>query len=211
MGLTRCVECARPVADRHFRGSHWLCEAHRRERGARVGAEESEAELLERLVYDFPESCRYDLFRARMMYARDVWCTADKAREVCRAHGLAVRVTRRVTKRDVQGLVHALVAFVCRHLHLAPASLGEACVRRVRELYPRLACAETRQGRMRGERTLAVLEGATGVREFLVLSDVARGLGAVLPRDAVELVYAAYVRSLWSGPVVWGGGGVALE
>jgi len=195
LGLVRCAACGAPVA---YAGAHWLCAAHRRERGRAVAREASEAEVLGRLVFDFPQGAlRYDEFRARAMYVAEVWDEPDKPRAAALAHACAVRVTRPVERREVLELVGAFVAFVCRHVHLAPASLGAACADRVREMYPRLASAGPRAALLRGERMVRALTRATGVRAFLVLADVAAALAPRLPADAAERVYAAYLASLW--------------
>jgi hypothetical protein len=117
-----------------------------------------------------------------------------------------VSVRRGVAPAAVTAMCTAFAEFVCAHIHIAPRELGAACVARVRAWYPVLApCAATRAETLAAERMLRVVERATGVREFLVLADVALALTA-MPQNVVEAVYAAYVRGL-SDPVAsvrWG-------
>jgi hypothetical protein len=188
--------------------AHWLCIVHRKELGAAVARDVTEAELLRTLVFTFPPSCPVHEFSARALYAAGIWNARDKAAAVLRAHGLRgkVRVRRGVTPLDVTAMCTAFAEFVCAHIHVAPRELGAACVARVRAWYPVLApCASTRGEMLEAERMLHAVERATGVREFLVLADVARAL-TVVPPNVAEVVYAAYVKGL-SDPaacVKWG-------
>ena len=189
--LTRCLECGNAV-----RAAHWLCPSHLRARGTRVARTTSEHELLRTLVFDFPICSRYDEFRARVMYAVDVWNSGNRVADVTRAHGLTLDVTHSVTRSERQTLMCSFVAFVCAHLHLAPASLAATCRDRVRAWYPELICACSLTEVLRGERMLHVLAAATGARDFLVYADLLIALGPVINRDAIGLVYVSYARSL---------------
>jgi hypothetical protein len=189
--LTRCLECGNAI-----RAAHWLCTLHLRARGARVARTTNEHELIRTLVFDFPFCSRYDEFRARVMYAVDVWNSGTRVADIARAHGITVAVTHAVTRDERQSLMCSFIAFVCAHLHLAPASLTETCRDRVRAWYPELICAGSLNDVLRGERMLHVLARATGTRDFLVYADVIIALATVINRDAIGIVYVAYARAL---------------
>ena len=192
--LVRCLSCGDAV-----REAHWLCARHRRERGRRVRGPIREAALLRALAFDFPICSRYDEFRARVLYAVDIWNSGTKVADIERAHGVALDVTGQMTTTERQSLLCAFVEFVCAHLHLAPASLAESCRDRVRAWYPELVCADSLPAILRGERMLIVLAAATGARDFLVYADLLVALAPVLDRDAIGLVYTSYAAGLHRG------------
>jgi hypothetical protein len=191
----RCVMCNRARDGDALR--HWLCRVHRIRRGKRTRVN-TEAGLMARLVFDFPETCDLDELRERVNFICNAWNSANMIRYVTDAYGMHDAVQRApLSYADVHGMLFALISFVCRHVCLCPA-LRDACAERVRVWYPLLSCADTRKTMLRGERMVLVLARATGTKEFLVLADVVIALGPRL-RDAAELVYAAYVRALRKG------------
>lgn len=190
--MTRCLACG--ARTRH--ATHWLCQIHRNERGKNVPRAASEYELMRALVFDFPETARYDEFRARVMYVVETWGSPTRVADVASAHGVRAAAERTVRPREERALICSLVEYVCKHVHFAPASLSEACAGRVREWYPALACADTLGEMIEGERMLYALERATGRRDFLVVSDTILALSPVLSRDAIVAVHAEYVRAL---------------
>ena len=189
--MTRCLECGNAI-----RAAHWLCTSHMRARGARVARTTSEHDLIRTLAFDFPICSRYDEFRARVMYAVDVWNSGSRVADITRTHGITVDVTHPVTRTERQGLMCSFIAFVCAHLHLAPASLGQACRDRVCAWYPELICAGSLAEVLLGERMLYTLAAASGARDFLVYADLLTALGSVIDRDAIGRVYVAYARAV---------------
>lgn len=203
--------CRRPTTDGAFTGTHWLCRAHRKERGALVAAARvvTETELLVALVFSFPPRCAKQEFKARFLYAAEVWNAHDKAHAVLRAHSMRgkVRVTKGVPRADLLRMTTGLVAFVCAHVDAfrARLTLGAACAERVRQWYPILTHGLTERAPMlRAERMLHLLHAATGTRDFLVLADFVCALP--LPPELCERVYAAYLATLSSGATLvrWG-------
>ena len=189
-----CVECEITVQCR----SHWLCRAHRTEVASALvcsGRAMSEAQIMRVLVFDFPTECGSDEFLARARHVSDVWTSRDKIADIEGVWGVQLLVSRGVARSEMQGLVCSFVEFMCRNAHVASWISG-ACSDRVRAWYPALICAETTGSLLRGERMLYALERVTGTRDFLVLADIAVALHGKLNRDAVELVYARYARSV---------------
>jgi hypothetical protein len=204
------MRCGKPTRDRLFRGTHWLCRAHRTQEGEGVPDAVSETALLRALVFTFPERCSRAEFVARMEFLAETWRARDKPRAVLCAHGLLGRVevvTRGAPRAETADLVADMVAFVCRHAHLdGMGALVSIAAQKVAEWYP--AFAEPAPGRapmLRTERMLYVVHAHTGARPFLVLADLAVALARIgrirVTADAVECVYRAY-RALVAGPSI---------
>ncbi len=206
MGQRRCA-CGAESGGREF----WRCAPHRAEHGAgaiRAGVA-SERELLARLAFDFPDECSLDELVARCTFVTNAWATHDKVAYVAAAHGVdvgALAPLAPIAHREVQDLLASFLAFVARHSRYG-RGLALACVERLRSWYPVLVRVDSRASMLYGERILRTVERATGTREFLVLADVALALRGRIG-DAVECVYAAYLRSVRGtyGPIFWGHG-----
>jgi len=180
----------------------WRCAPHRAEHAAAALARgvESERDVLAALAFDFPDACKADELAARLTFIANAFESPDPVAYVARAHALDPEARASITHRDVCDLLETYVACVARHLHIH-SGLAAGLLGRVRAWYPYLV----RPGARYAERTLRLVERATGEREFLVLADVALALGPRLG-DAAELVYAAYVRGLHAGPIRWRNG-----
>jgi hypothetical protein len=207
--VTRECACGAASGAREF----WRCAPHRAEHGAaalRAGIA-SERELLARLAFDFPDQCSLSELVARCTFITNAWAAPDKLAYVAAAHDVdhaALAPLAPIAHRDVQDLLASFLAFVARHAHFSPR-FTSSCVERLRVWYPVLARADSRASMLYGERILRTVERATGTREFLVLADVALALRGRIG-DAVECVYAAYIRSVRgaNGPIVWAHGRV---
>ena len=210
-----CTEpgCIASTKDCRFRGEdgrgervHWLCRAHRKARGASLPLVVSEAELLLALVFRFPSECdRSELIR-RVDYVSRIWHAGDRCRMVARDYAVrkSTKMVRGVTASDMLEMTTALVVFLCAHRSIVPRFV-DVCADRVREWYPSFAGASAAQWSPRSERMLYALEAATGTRDFLVLADVARALGGLLPWFIVRRVHSAYVAQMQPlRPQLWG-------
>ena len=199
-----CIEsaCRARTTDSKFKWEHWLCRAHRKERAADLPLVVGEAELLRALVFEFPKECCVLELCARVQYVARVWEAADKCTTVARDYMVrkSTRFVRGVTRGALLEMTTALVAFMVAHPSAGP-KLRDACISRVAEWYPAFApSAWTPQS----ERMVYVLEAATGVRGFLVFSDLARAFGCTFPLIVVRAVYAAYMREIRPKRVRWG-------
>ncbi len=191
-----CVACGRPVNDARFHGAHWLCRAHRRALGAHVTkrVEPTEATLLRALVFDFPARCGETEFVQRYMHVHDVWKAHDKGACIARTYALRTPIARGgVTRAQLLPLLDALVRFLCDHsASLGAPAVALACAARVRESW--YALVVDAAGRAEG--ILHAVERATGTRDFLLRSDLARAFAARLPHSVVRRVYGHYVAAL---------------
>lgn len=134
-----------------------------------------EAVVLRALVFDFPASCSFHEYVARVRYVIDVLGSRTRQGDLLWLHGAYMRVSHGVSRNEMRDLICSFVEFVCRNA----ASLGynaraqmDACAIFVRALYPRLICTASLGAAKKSERMLLALERATGARDFLVLADV---------------------------------------
>jgi len=199
-----CVEsaCRARTRDSKFKWEHWLCRAHRKERAAALPPVVGEAELLRTLVFENPAECGVLELCARVQYVARVWEAADKCTTVARDYMVrkSTRLVRGVTRGALLEMTTALVEFMVAHPSAGPR-LRDACVSRVAEWYPAFApSAWTPQS----ERMVYVLEAATGVRDVLVLADLARAFGCTFPLIVVRRLYAAYMLHIRPKSVRWG-------
>jgi hypothetical protein len=162
-------------------------------------------------VFSFPSECDRSELITRVGYVCRVWNAGDRCLMVARDFSVhqSTGIVRGVTPSDMLEMTTALVVFICAHRSIAPRFV-DACAGRAREWYPSFAGASAAQRGQgdwspRSERMLYALEASTGRRDFLVLSDVARALGRVLPWFIVRRVHAAYVAQLRPlRPQMWG-------
>ena len=213
--LMSCMDPGCFASTKHGReeGFHWLCRAHRKARGASLPLVVSEAELLLSLVFRFPSECDRSELIARVNYVSRVWHAEDRCLTVARDYGVrkSTKIVRGVRASDMLEMTTALVLFLCAHRRIAPRFV-DVCVDRAREWYPSFAGTSAAQCAQdacdwspRSERMLYAIEEATGSRDFLVLSDVARALGGILPWFIVRRVHSAYVAQLRPlRPQTWG-------
>jgi hypothetical protein len=195
-----CVACCAPTKDRRLK--HWLCRAHREARGAEMPETLCEGELLRALVFTFPAECGVLELCARVQYVARVWDAADKCATVARDYAMRKTTTfvRGVPRATLLEMTTALVEFMVTHPSGGPR-LRDACIARVGEWYPAFA---PRAWSPESERMVRVLEAATGVRDFLLLSDLARAFRCTFPLIVVRLVYAAYMQRIRPATVRWG-------
>ncbi len=199
--MSLCREPGCTVSTNDGRG-FWFCWAHRKARGESLPLVVSEAELLLALVFRFPSECDMSELIPCVGYVCRVWNAGDRCLMVARDFSVrqSTRIVRGVTASDMLEMTTALVVFLCAHRRIAPRFV-DVCADRAREWYPSFAGASAAQcGQCgwspRSERMLYAIEASTGRRDFLVLSDVARALGCILPWIVVRRVHAAYVAQL---------------
>lgn len=203
----RCAACWRNTHDRRFRGPHWLCGVHRKERCAALlkgRACVTEYTLLRGLVFDFPRNCERDEALARSNYVAEIWHAREKPRAVLRAHRMTGRVAvtaSPTTPSETLELVTEFIAFVLRHAEALTNSPRERtkllslCEAKVSAWYPALIGPISIRdfGELpRAERIVRVIRRETGTALFLVKADVVAALSNV-PRDIAECIYVAYV------------------
>lgn len=213
--------CIASTKDSRFHDqSHWLCRVHRKARAALLPLDVvSEAELLLALVFRFPSECDKSELIARLNYVSRIWHAADRSSMVARDYAVrkSTKIVRGVTASDMLEMTTALVVFLCAHRSIVPRFV-DVCADRVREWYPSFAGASAASGSYgasgapRSERMLYALEAATGTRDFLVLADVARALGGILPWFIVRKVHSAYVAQMRPArPQFWGATPIRCE
>lgn len=187
----RCAYDACPRAA--FAKSHWLCAAHRRERGlvflaegaveGLEGLEEVTAgEVLGALVFSLPETCASaDHFLGRFYAATRCWRSRRPCYHVLKQHALLgrVRVRRGVTRDEMSEFASRLVAFAMRGL--AFLRLVDVCADRVAKFLV-----------FWGFRTIPM--ACLAPSSSLVLSDAVLALRAVLITDTIGCVFAHYTR-----------------
>ena len=209
----RCALCWRGTQDRRFRGRHWLCGVHRKERCAALvephACVVTEYTLLRGLVFDFPHACERDEALARSNYVDDIWHAREKPRAVLRAHRMLGRVAvdaRPLTASETLELVTEFVAFVLRHatvLTRTPrehAKLLSLCAAKVAAWYPALVSSLSASELPRAERIVRIVRRDAGSALFLVKADVVVALSNV-PREIAECIYVAYVGLIATRPV----------
>jgi hypothetical protein len=198
--LERCLECAGALVP----GVHWLCLKHMHARAAKAGLCGSsdtgpvvarEAVFLRALVFDFPESCSFNEFIARVRYVLNILCSRTREFDLLVLHGAYMRVSHRVSRNEMRDLICSFVEFVCRNAHVS-RTLMDACAIFVRAWYPRLICTASLGAAKKSERMLHALERAAGARDFLVLADITLAFAGVLNRDVLEHVYTCYAREI---------------
>ena len=196
-----CTEpgCARTVGVR----THWLCRAHRRERGRaflaslanKNGEAVTEGEVLGPLVFSFPARCdTVDHFLGRFYSVARCWETKVPFVSVLRQHALLgrVRVAGAMTRAEVTEFVARFASFTVSHARAYGwTRLVATCADRVADWYPSLVAQGPITAILDAERMVKCLPPP--VRPCLVLSDLVRALRAVLSRDAIECVFVRYI------------------
>jgi hypothetical protein len=200
-----CVEsgCGRAVSVR----AHWLCYAHRRERGraflarlarlspASEGATVSEASVLGELVFSFPVSCAsVDHFLGHFYAVTRCWTKKAPCRDVLKQHALLgkVRVGASMSRADVAEFVTRFAAFTVSHARAYGwTRLVDTCADRVAEWYPCLLVPGPLDEIHVIERMLVCLPPR--VRPWIAFADFARALRSVLPHDSIECVFLHYI------------------
>ena len=180
----RCAYDACPRAA--FAKSHWLCAAHRRERGLVFLSDGSEAEVtagevLGALVFSLPETCASaDHFLGRFYAATRCWRSRRPCYDVLKQHALLgrVRVRRGVTRDEMAEFASRLAAFAMRGL--AFLRLVDVCADRVAKFLVFWV--------FRGTIPMASPSSS------LVHSDAVLALRAVLITDTIGCVFAHYTR-----------------
>ena len=182
----RCAYDACPRAA--FAKSHWLCAAHRRERGLIFlsdGATEATAgEVLGALVFSLPETCASaDHFLGRFYAATRCWRSRRPCYHVLKQHALLgrVRVRRGVTRDEMTEFASRLANFAMRGL--AFLRLVDVCADRVAKFLVFWGF----------RRTIPIACLAPSSR--LVLPDAVLALRAVLSADTIGRVFAHYLVS----------------
>lgn len=191
----------------------WLCPWHLHARAHAAGLCSStvtvarEATMLRALVFDFPAECCRGEFIARVHYAINILGSHTRVTDLSARHGVNVRASHRLNRGERRDLVFSLFEFVRRNAHVSQ-SLVASCARRVCSWYPDLICTDSLESVMKSERVIRAVERATGARDFLVLSDIARALSGVFCRELLEKVYLCYARQLrrppWGEDVIFG-------
>ena len=190
----KCIQCAGallPGTD------NWLCPQHLRARAAGLtDVAAREAAILRALVFDFPAECGRDEFIARVHYAINVLGSrTTREADLATRHSAPIRVSHRLTRGELRDLVCSLFEFVYRNAHVS-RTLVDTCAARMRAWYPDLLCTASLGAVLKSERMIRAVEHATGVREYLVLSDIILALSGVLCRDMLEHVYLCYARQI---------------
>jgi hypothetical protein len=180
----RCAYDACPRAA--FAKSHWLCAAHRRERGLVFlsGSAEAEAtagEVLGALVFSLPETCASaDHFLGRFYAATRCWRSRRPCYHVLKQHALLgrVHVRRGVTRDEMTEFASRLSAFAMRGL--AFLRLVDVCADRVAKFL------------VFGGRSDTIRVAC--LAPSLSLVDAVLALRAVLITDTIRRVFAHYSR-----------------
>jgi hypothetical protein len=193
-----CAECGRSTVDRRYGGAHWLCAAHRKQRGldaTRGACVVREADLMRTLVFDFPLDCDHDEAMCRARFAARTCTSDDRVRAVVRAYRIrSTRVSRGIERGDVVEFFERLALFMCA---CVPSSHSQLALL-AGQWYPVLAGSCGMERIARAERVLLAVERATGTREFLVRSDLAP-LCTRVPSELVDMVYSAYIACIQRG------------
>lgn len=197
-----CVEsgCGRPVVVR----THWLCYAHRRERGrefiarlapASAGTTTTESTVLGELVFSFPASCAsVDHFLGHFYAVTRCWTKQAPCRDVLKQHALLgkVRVGASMSRAEVAEFAARFTTFTVSHARAYGwKRLVDTCADRVAEWYPCLLVPGPLDEVLVVERMLTCLPPR--VRPWIAFADVARALRTVLPDDSIECVFLHYI------------------
>ena len=201
------AECAEPGCTRAVGvRTHWLCRAHRRDRGraflasletapSAPFAAVTEATVLGSLVFSFPARCdTVDHFLGRFYAVARCWETTVPFVSVLRQHALLgkVHVVGPMMRADVTEFVSRFAAFTVSHAReYGWTRLVETCADRVAQWYPSLVAPGPITAILDAERMVTCLPPR--VRPCLVFSDLVRALRAVLTRDAIECVFVRYI------------------
>ena len=189
----RCAYDACPRAA--FAKSHWLCAAHRRERGLVFLSDAPEAEVtagevLGALVFSLPETCASaDHFLGRFYAATRCWRSRRPCYHVLKQHALLgrVRVRRGVTRDEMSEFASRLARFAMRGL--AFLRLVDVCADRVAKFF-----VSWKWDAIAPLRAMSTARARLAPSSHIVLSDAVLALRAVLATDTIRSVFAHYTR-----------------
>jgi hypothetical protein len=178
---------------------HWICFAHRRERGlgflARAGPETSEGAVLGELVFTFPSTCAsVEHFLGHFYAVTRCWTTTAPWRIVLKQHSLLrkLHVRESMSREEVTEFVARFSTFVIRHARAYGwTRLVYTCADRVAEWYPVLVPSGPIDAIIGSERMLACLPARS--RPYIVFAEVERALRGILSHDAIECVFLQYI------------------